>query len=642
MAPVRRLALLAAGCAALAVAAAPAGAVVPTDPISRIVGTGTAGGAGDGGPAILAQLNAPQGIATDAAGRIYIADGGNGAVRVVDPDGTIRSTGGPFGEPADVAADAQGDVYVAGASDQVVYRVSPAGTRTPVAGTGTAGYNGDGILATAAQLDDPRGVAVDTDGTIYIAESGGNRVRRVGPDGIIRTVAGTGGIGFSGDGGLAASAELFGPRDVAIVPGGGLVVADSGNNRVRHIDPNGVIRTIAGNDSGSGATCPIAPADAGGTHLDFPQQVAVDAGGNVYIAAQGCVTKVASGLIRRIAGNGTPSDDSGDGGPAVAALARPSGVAVDPGGSLLISAGAGNRVRRVLNVAPSAVFTAATPAPLTLQVDGSGSPSGQANEAIIAWSWSFGDGATATGPAATRVYAAAGAYTVTLTVRDDSGALATSSRVVQVPAAPPPPPVVTVQRATVAGAYRGGRLRASILLTGSTTAAGSVQVTLTRRSGPAVSGLATSAALTLPLPAAGAFTRTRIALPRTLAPGVYAVSVGGAPAGRVTIAAPPQGILRRSFGSAVQNGPRATVLPRTARRMFCTFDFAVLPAKGRARALTTQWRVPGGTLPRVSKPRTRRVSGVIAPAGSRFPSGRYTCVLRSGTVTVGTVAVRVR
>ncbi len=638
----RRLVLITAGCATLAALAAPAGAVVPSDPISRIAGTGTPGGSGDGGPAILAQLDAPQGVSADAAGRTFIADGGNGRVRVIDPDGTIRSTGGGFGEPTDVAADGQGGVYVAGASDQVVYRVTAGGTRTVVAGTGTGGYNGDGIQATSAQLDDPRGVAVDTDGSLYIAESNGNRIRRVGPDGVIRTIAGNGNVGFSGDGGLAASAELFGPRDVAIVPGGGLVVADTGNNRVRHIDANGVIRTIAGNNSGSGATCPITPADAGGTHIEFPQQVAVDGGGNVYIAAQGCVTKVAGGLIRRIAGNGTTTDDSGDGGPAVAALARPSGVAVDAGGSLLVSAGLGNRVRRVLNISPTAVFTAATPSPLTVQLDGSGSLSGQANEAITAWSWSFGDGATATGPSTSHVYGAAGNYTVTLTVRDDSGALATVSRVVAVAAPPPPPPVVTVRTAKVTGAYRGGRLRATITLTGSTTAAGSVEVTLTRRSGPAATGLATSATLTLTIPAAGAFAGTRIALPRTLAPGVYAVSVGGAPAGRVTIAAPPQGILRRSFGSAVQNGPRATVLPPTARRMFCTFEFAVLPAKGRARLLTTQWKVPGGTLPRVSKPRTRKVSGVIAPAGSRFPSGRYTCVLRSGSVTVGTVAVRVR
>ena len=112
--------------------------------------------------------------------------------------------------------------------------------------------------------------------------------------------------------------------------------------------------------------------------------------------------------------------------------------------------------------------------------------------------------------------------------------------------------------------------------------------------------------------------------------------------GRVTIAAPPQGILRRAFVSSLPNGPAATVFPRTTRQLYCTFEMAVLPAKGRANVLSTTWRVPGRTLGRVSKPRTRRVSGVVARSGRLFPAGRYTCTLRSGRIVVGSIGARIR
>jgi sugar lactone lactonase YvrE len=630
--------------AALAGIAATAAAVVPSDPIDRIVGTGVAGGDGDGGPAIDAQLDAPQGIAVDGAGRIYIADGNNGRIRVVDPDGRIRSTGGSFGEPSDVAVDAAGNIYVAGASDAAVFRITPSGVRSTFAGTGVTGTSADGLAADASQLDDPRGVAVDGAGNVYIAESGNDRVRRVGPDGILRTAAGSFAGGFFGDGGLAINAQLSGPRDVAVGPDGSLAIADSGNNRVRVVDPNGVIRTIAGTGATSGPVCPVGPSDGPGNPLDFPARVAVDGSGNVYVGSQGCVTKVAGGLIRRIAGNGTTATDGGDGGPASGALIAPSGLAVDPGGSLLIADGLASKVRKVTNAPPAAAFSTATPAQLILDVDATASSSGQAGEGLVAYAWTFGDGATASGATARHTYAGGGTYTVTLTVRDDSGAVAVASRAVAV-AGPPPPPRVTVTRTRLVGAYRGGRLRASLAITGITTGPGQVAVSLVRRSGPAAVGLLRSATLSLRLTRAGAVSQ-RVALPRTLAPGTYAIAVGGTAVagrpGRVVIASPRQGILRRAFVSSLPNGPAATVFPPTTRQLYCNFEMAVLPAKGRANVLSTTWRVPGRTLGRVSKPRTRRVSGVVARSGARFPAGRYTCTLRSGPRVVGSVAARIR
>ncbi len=639
----RRIAV-AAGLTVAAALASTAVAVVPSDPIDRIVGTGASGGGGDGGPAISAELGAPQGLAVDAAGRIYIADGGNGRIRVVDPDGRIRSTGGSFGEPSDVAVDAAGNIYVAGASDAAVFRITPGGVRSTFAGTGVAGTSGDGLAADASQLDDPRGVAVDGAGTVYIAETGSNRVRRVGADGILRTAAGGFSGGFSGDGGLATSAELSGPRDVAVGPDGSLAIADSGNNRVRVVDANGVIRTVAGTGASTGTVCPVGPAAAPLNPLDFPARVAVDGGGNVYVGSQGCVTKVAGGQIRRIAGDGSTTTDGGDGGPASAALIAPSGLAVDPGGSLLIADGLAAKVRKVTNAPPVAAFAAATPALLTVDVDAGGSSSGQAGEALVAHTWAFGDGTGAQGVTARHVYGAAGTYTVTLTVRDDSGATATASRAVTV-AGPPPPPRVRVTRTRIAGGYRGGRLRASLAITGVATGPGTLTVSLVRKSGPAAVGLVRAASLRLELAKAGAVTR-RLTLPRNLAPGTYAISIGGAAVtgrfGRVTIAAPPQGILRRAFVSSRRNGTAATVFPRATRQLYCTFDLAVLPARGPKRGLSTAWRVPGGTLEQVSKPRTRRVTGVVARSGPSFPSGRYTCTLRSGNTVVATVGARIR
>jgi hypothetical protein len=218
--------------------------------IRTIVGTGAYGSSGDGGPAALATLVDPKGVALDAAGNLYIADTGNHRVRRVDAAGLISTVvgtgapgaagdGGPAGqallsEPRTLAFDQVGNLYITEPKVNRIRKVDPQGIITLFAGTGTAGFAGDGGLATKAQLSTPRGVAADAAGTVYIADSLNQRVRRVGLDGIITTIAGTGASGFGGDGGPAAQARLFTPRAVAVW-GRDLYIADTYNQRIRKV-----------------------------------------------------------------------------------------------------------------------------------------------------------------------------------------------------------------------------------------------------------------------------------------------------------------------------------------------------------------------------------------------------------------------
>jgi sugar lactone lactonase YvrE len=221
-----------------------------------------------------------------------------------------------------------------------------------VAGTGTSGYSGDGGQATSAAISGPEGIAVDGAGVLYFADSSNYRVRRVTPGGVISTVAGNGTSGFSGDGGPATSAQIGSPVGLALDAAGALYFTDPRNNRVRKVTPNGVISTVAGNGilgfSGDGGPATSA-------QLNMPLGVAVDAAGILYVSDRGNqrVRKVTpNGVISTVAGNGT-TGFSGDGGPATSAqLDIPFGLAVDADG-VLYFADVNNR--RVRKVAPSGV-----------------------------------------------------------------------------------------------------------------------------------------------------------------------------------------------------------------------------------------------------------------------------------------------
>jgi sugar lactone lactonase YvrE len=332
--------------------------------IVTVAGTGIDGITGDGGPATDAGIGYPIDVALDADGNLYILQYFPGWVRKVDRAGRIttvyveRATGEaddddptfPF-SASGMAVDAAGTVYVA-LDDPVanrVIRIDRDGRVTTVAGTGEAGFSGDGGPATQAQLQAIWDVAVDAEGNLYISTD--NRIRKVDTAGVITTIAGTGEPGYSGDGGPAVDALLAGPVGVAVDATGNVYFVDNLNDRIRRIDRQGVITTIAGPGPSEGC---VASGDGGpAVQADFCDagNLTIDAAGNIFFADTGNhrIRRIdTSGIITTVAGTGTPGF-SGDGDPGVdARLSEPSAVAVGLDGALYIADSGNHRLRRVL------------------------------------------------------------------------------------------------------------------------------------------------------------------------------------------------------------------------------------------------------------------------------------------------------
>lgn len=343
-----------------------------TDQIETVAGNGTGNYGGDNAAAIAAELYDPTAVAADNMGNIYVADSANNVVRRVDlSTGVITTVAGngtwgyggdgyaataaELNDPMGIAVDAAGNIYIADSGNNVVRKVGPSGTITTIAGDFTLGpgYSGDGQAATSAQLDDPTGLALDGQ-YLFIADTGNNVIRRVDlSTGTITTVAGDFalGAGYSGDGHAATSAQLNGPTGVAVDAEGNLYIADTANNLVRKVDPGGTISTFAGDyDLGAGYSGDGYAATAG--QLNAPNAVAVDAAGNVFIADGGnnVIRRVEpTGTISTFAGNyGLGPGYAGDGGTATGAqLYDPAGIAVDSSGNLFVADSVNNVIREI-------------------------------------------------------------------------------------------------------------------------------------------------------------------------------------------------------------------------------------------------------------------------------------------------------
>lgn len=378
----RRRGLTAAAVLIGAVACVPSGALAATDTISTVAGgpgrqttvcnedwTECHVVIGDGGPATAAFVRLPYGVDATADGGYVFSEFNWGRVRHVSPDGTITTIAGgvrsngfsgdggagtdaQLNSPLGVAVEAGGGVLIADSNNHRIRRVSPSGTITTVAGTGEVGFSGDGGPATAADLDLPVDVAATRDGGFLIADYGNNRIRRVSPSGTITTVAGTGAEGFSGDGGPATAARMGFPNGVSATADGGFLISDSEFNRVRRVSATGTITTVAGSGglaqggfSGDGGPATAARFDGVSDAVEAP-----DGGLLIVDAGNERIRRVSpDGTIATVAGSiGYPGGFFGDGGLAtLAGLRGPSGVAVNTGGDILVADTSNNRVRLV-------------------------------------------------------------------------------------------------------------------------------------------------------------------------------------------------------------------------------------------------------------------------------------------------------
>jgi serine protease len=435
--------------------------VVPWSPtIVNFAGipTGVTAQGGDGGPAATAELRTPD-PAVDSAGNVYIADGDYNRVRKVGADGIINNfagdpngyggysgDGGPatsarLNEPVAVAVDPVGNVFIVDVRNNRVRKVDAYGIITTVAGNGTYGNTGDGGPATAASMS-PSDMAVDSNDNIYIVDDGNSQIRKVDANGIITNFAGSplgyyGGKGNTGDGGPAVLAQLYAPQGVTVDRAGNVYIADTGNERIRKVDPNGIITNFAGDPSGAaGSSGDGGP--AGSATLDNPRGLSVDAEGEVFVATSSYpgydnnrIRKVdMAGTISTFAGDssGTFFNYGGNNGPADQALLfGPSATAVDGAGNVYIADD--GRIREVL-AGPaiisfaSATFAVGAAGSFTVAVTGIPAP-------ILTESGTLPAGATFSGAARTLTWTppqgSTGTYLMTVRATDGLGTDASQS-----------------------------------------------------------------------------------------------------------------------------------------------------------------------------------------------------------------------
>ena len=329
------------------------GTYLPNGIITTVAGNGTAGYVGDSSSATNAEINNPYGVAVDTNGNLFIADYGNNRIRKASTNGIITTvvgggyaigdgglaTSANISTPSAVTVDPNGNLFIADKGNCRIRKVSTNSIITTVAGNGAQGYAGDGGSATNAEISGTLGIAVDGSGNLFIADTWNNRIRKVSTNGIITTVAGNGVTGYAGDGGAATNAEFYFPIGIAVDASGNLFIGDNDNYRIRKVSTNGIITTVAYIANPSG-----------------PNGVFVDTSGNLLVANNGYISRVSTnGTVVQVAGNGGQGF-AGDGGSATSAtLYYPNGVAVDANGNLFIADKGNNRIRKVSS-SPSLVL----------------------------------------------------------------------------------------------------------------------------------------------------------------------------------------------------------------------------------------------------------------------------------------------
>lgn len=336
--------------------------------MNTIGGTGTAGYNNDGISAVLSQINNPAGIALDTFGNLYVADRANHRIRKISGTGTITTVAGTgtmgfsgdgsaataaqLNNPAGVWVDYDGTLYISDAGNNRVRRINTSGVINTIVGTGTGGYNGDNVQANTAQLNNPGGLCLDNNGNLYIADVGNHRVRKINSSNVITTVAGTGTGGYGGDGSVATSAQLNNPQDVVYsLATNGLYIADYGNNRVRLLDLfTGNITTFAGTGTaGYSGDYDVATS----AMLNGPIRLSTD-GQSIYISDRNNnrIRKVQLSppqVILPVAGNGLVTYNGENILPLSGGLNLPVGVAVSKNGAVYIADAGNHRIRLATN-----------------------------------------------------------------------------------------------------------------------------------------------------------------------------------------------------------------------------------------------------------------------------------------------------
>ncbi len=296
----------------------------PNGKVLPVAGEGSPGNTGDGGPAIYAQLTSPTGLAVGPHGSLYIADLGNNNIRRVNSAGIITTVagtgvagfsgdGGPaihaeLKHPMGLAIGPHGSIYVVDQGNSRVRKITPSGTISTVAGDGVCGFSGDGGPAVHAEMSSPMGIAVDRLGNIYIADWGNRRVREVSAHGIITTIAGNGywgDYGPNGNGGPATSAELSGPRDVTVGKNGAIYIDDDWDGAIREASPDGILSTFVHKrelgDVGHGAIACLPVSSAIGPHGDFYFAEELIGVRQVYFGPEGLIREVKVASSRSLA-----------------------------------------------------------------------------------------------------------------------------------------------------------------------------------------------------------------------------------------------------------------------------------------------------------------------------------------------------